>query len=188
VSAIGILITMFFRFPLGEICPLPEEFAAIGGWPVDAVPAVMPFVLRSKSKFGRSLQLQDTSYFFRGARVDILRLAKKMANPREARVSREVRLRVVLFLLLHRYCFEGFMTPEVLGDPRMMLIVEQIEAGRSPACLILGETVISLDRHFHDARMPYTGSSKLLLIWLLERLELIHPPENPGTYHALSYC
>jgi len=177
-----------FRFPLGEICPFPEEFAAIGGWPVAAVPAVMPFVLGSKIKFGRSLQLKDSSYFLRENRVDMLRLAQSMGYRRETRVSREVRLRVVLFLLLHRYCFEGFMTPTALGDPRMMLVVEQMEVGRSPACLILGETVIGLDRHFDNPQMPYTGSSKLLLIWLLERLQLIHPPANPATYHAMSYC
>ena len=40
-----------FRFPFGELCPLPEEFGAIGGWSRTTYPVEIPWAMSFRSRF-----------------------------------------------------------------------------------------------------------------------------------------
>jgi len=125
---------------------------------------------------------------FVGEKVDLIDLVNGMTNPRDYLISLAGRRRAILYALLQRYCFENLMAAGALGDLRIMIVVEQMEAGCRPATLILAETILGLDRRAGDRRVPYGGSPRLLLIWLMERLELLEPPACLEFYNAHSYC
>jgi len=91
-----------FRFLLGDICPFPEEFAAICGWRHDADPVVMPYTLGSRRRFADFLQLsrQEADRLFIDGKVRLIALVERMSNPKNDLISRAARRTTILYVLL----------------------------------------------------------------------------------------
>ena len=175
-----------FRFPFGEMCPLPEEFAAIGGWSPDAVPATIPLTVSHRSRFKSALFLEDRDMnaLLVGGFIHMVRFVRKFSNSRDPTLCTLSRRRALCFCLMQRYLFAGMMTSSAFGDMRLMSIVKQMEGGRNCAHLILGETIYGLDMKKRRRDRDLLGCPRILQLWLMEHLTLLDAPANCDTYAA----
>ena len=177
-----------FAFPGGDICPFPEEIAAIGGWDPDDVPAIPLSSQGYKNKFRDLLGLTkaEVDRYVTSKGVRMFDFVDRFINRNDPTISYVARRRAFGFCLLHCYIFQGHVDKEMRGDPLFLNLVEQLELRKSPACLCLGEIILGLDNRKANRELPYLGSPIILQIWLMERLRLIEPPVNMPGYRARS--
>ncbi|XP_074289125.1 uncharacterized protein LOC141614262 [Silene latifolia] len=178
-----------FAFPEGEICPLPEEFTVLGGWRTTQEPVVPDFVSNWTRKYREYLNLSrdEARTIVDGGKVDLLALVHKFRRANDPDIPIIYRRRAFGLILLHLYCFEGAIEiPSYRGQARLIRVVEQMENGVNPAWIILAETIKSLDAQKANPNAVFMGSTRLLQVWLSERLGLIDPPLKPEDYHVRS--
>ncbi|KAK9689499.1 hypothetical protein RND81_09G063200 [Saponaria officinalis] len=166
-----------FRFPSGEVCPLVEEFSAIGGWSHRAVQVALRTELSYRAQVQNFLELSGTQVddLFEGQRINMLRLSERFSNLSDTSISAEARRKALSFCLIHRYAFCDLMDERAFGLPRLVGVVEQMMVGRNPTSLILGETLVGLTDRLTSSVHEYRGSPRILQIWLMERLSVLAP-------------
>ena len=156
-----------FRFNMVEICPLPEEFKAILGSQLDsAYQIVTPsfeipdlhsiqYQMARMFSFSPQTSLQHVS----GAVITM----SSLLNSVVAIDKSEVYWPRLLALCL----YSQFLLTSLSGDcdPKILSILDQVEAGHNPFPLILAETIHGLDR-FAETR-HFFGSPMLLEVSLL---------------------
>jgi len=98
-----------FRFPFGELCPLPEEFGAIGGWSRTIVPVGIPWAMNFRSRFRSILFMSDAEMddLLVGGRIHMVKFAKRYSDPLNCHISPLTRRRALFFCLVQRYSFEA---------------------------------------------------------------------------------
>ena len=155
-----------FRFGNNEVCPLPEEFSAILGWPLMLEPC-MPsveehFFLNFERYLGLKPPLLSAVVYGRG--VDFSLFVTYFAG---LDVPKVFHLRALSFCIFARFLFskQGFGN----GDASLIEIVEQFASGRDPMPLVIGETLMGLDMLKSDPSSLPSGSPVLLQvrIWSL---------------------
>ncbi|KNA23105.1 hypothetical protein SOVF_026910 [Spinacia oleracea] len=173
-----------FRFGNNEVCPLPEEFSAILGWPIMPEPC-MPsveehFFLGFERYLGLKPPLLSAVVYGRG--VDLSLLVNYFAG---LDVLKAFRLRALNFCIFARFLF----SKQGLGnsDASLIEIVEQFASGRDPMPLVIGETLIGLDILKSDPSPWPSRSPVLFQVWLMERLMLVAPPENMESYNRKGF-
>ncbi|KAK9733029.1 hypothetical protein RND81_04G039300 [Saponaria officinalis] len=162
-----------FAFPDGEIFPLPEEFAPLGGWRVEMTP-VIPEILRGyKRKFMSDLGLSraEADEMIVDGGVDLLAIAWKFQGKSGIHVNSAHRHRAFGFCMLHYYLFEGRIeATSGIGEVQLLTGVEEMEGGRSPTWLVLAETIIGLDARNANP----------------EAWSMLDPPVKPDVYKPTS--
>jgi len=175
-----------FRFPFGELCPLPGEFGAIGGWSRTIDPVDIPLAMNFRSRFKNTMLLSDTEMddLLVDGRIQMVKFAQKYSNPLNNHITPLIRRRALCFCLVQRYLFEGMLGKSALGDMRLMSLVEQVEGGRTCAHIVLAETIYGLDLKKWGRERAFLGSPIMLQVWLMEHLNLLEPPVNYERYEA----
>ena len=156
-----------FRFKTMEICPLPEEFEAILGSQSDstcqiATPSFeipdlhsIQYHMARMFSFSPQTSLQHVS-------SDTI-IMSSLLNFVVAMDKLEVYWPQLLALCL----YSQFLLISFFGDcdPKILSILDQVEAGHNPFPLILAETIHGLD-HFAKTRR-FSGSPMLLEVSFL---------------------
>ena len=156
-----------FKFNTVEICPLPEEFEAILGSQSDSacqitIPSFkIPDLHSIQYQMARmfSFSPQTSLHHLSGAAITM----SSLLNSVVAIDKSEVYWPRLLALCL----YSQFLLILLSGDcdPKILSILNQVEAGHNPFPLILAETIHGLD-HFIETRR-FFGSPMLLEVSLL---------------------
>ena len=153
--------THCFRFFHDEICPLPEEFGAIIGYYSTDL-AVMPRINEYYYKdFEHFFDLRGTAlkHIVHGNIVDLTEFAHYFYdNPNPD--FRVYKRRAFLYCLFNQLLLVSGKDNE--GQSIIISVIEQVESGRNPMPLIVGETMLWLDALRKDSRAPLRGSPILL--------------------------
>lgn len=199
-----------FRFNNVELCPLPEEFAAILGSQLDSarqivIPSVgSPDLHFMQYQMARMFNLPPQSSLQHILGTDLL--MDSLLEAMTAMDNTEMcRSRMLAFCL-----YAQFLLVSTSGecDSKILNVLDQVEAGSNPFPLILAETIIGLD-NFAERRR-FSGSPMLLEVsslsfkfsiidlstilyrlysqlsqaWFHEKLRLLEPPRDIIHYRA----
>ena len=154
--------THCFKFDYDEICPLPEEFGAIFGFPgrnLIAMPTLREYYYQD---FERHLNLTDPDLnrIVCGNEVDLEKLANLYFNRPVSESYHVYRRRAYIFCMFSKLLFANGR----VGHACLASVLEHVESGRSPMPTCLGETFRGLDEAKADRKAIRKGSLVLLQV------------------------
>ena len=163
------------RFHTSEICPLPEEFAAILGknYHSTASMAIPSLDLSFPSFMVQLFDLPPSTLL--QCSIGNKMILQELLKHGKTKVSGSPSWRRILSFCLYAQFL--LISPDKMGDIQIAHIMEQVEEGANPFSVILAETLIGLDSAKEGGK--FQESPLLLQIWLKEKLSLIMPPANP---------
>ncbi|XP_056687037.1 uncharacterized protein [Spinacia oleracea] len=176
-----------FVFRGTEICPLPDEFAAILGYPTNATPATPGTIEEGKTTIGAFLGLDANTLaeIVVGDEVNLEKLVKHHFRPSKNMTEQKLNIRALVFCLLNHYLLSN--NNGEFGDIRLIPLISQMESCYSIIPLVVAETLLSADELKKDAKSEYLKGIPLLLhIWLMERLRLLETPADPKHYRPIA--
>ena len=137
-----------FIFNMVELCPLPEEFEAILGSQLDyacqiATPLFeildLHFIQHQMARMF-NFSPQTSLHYLSGAEINMNSLLDSVVATDKSEVHWP--------RLIALYLYSQFLLISSSGDcdPKILSILDQVEAGQNPFPLILAETVHGLDK------------------------------------------
>lgn len=151
-----------FRFNAVELCPLPEEFEAILGCQLDSSYQItIPHLIIPDI---HSIQLQMARMFDLAPQFSLCHIFNNevLTNSLLEVVVAVDNKRMHWFRMMALCLYAQFLLVSASGNcnPKILSIIDQVEAGLNPFPLILAETIIGLD-NFAETRQ-FSGSPLLL--------------------------
>ena len=153
-----------FCFGKNEICPMPDEFSAILGFPTATHPAVPRLSTSFVTSYERLLGLTsvEAKDMVDGRAVNMLKIVQKFRDPVTNLTEKRHRRRALCLCLLNLFLFVDGGGD--MGDASLIHVVEQIDADCSPVPMILVETLTCVDLVRADANQCFFGSPVLLQV------------------------
>ena len=142
---------------------MPDEFAAILGYPTNATPATPGTVEEGKTTIGAFLGLDANmlAEIVVGDKVNLAKLVKHHFRPSKNMTERKLNIRALVFCLLNHYLLSN--NNGEFGDIRLIPLISQMESCYSIMPLVVAETLLSADELKRDAKSEIFKGSPLLL-------------------------
>ena len=138
-----------------EICPLPDEFAAILGYPTNATPVTPGTIEEGKTTIRAFLGLDDNMFaeIVVDDKVNLAKLVKHYFRPSKNMTEQKLNIRALEFCLLNHYLLLN--NNGEFGDIRLIPLISQMEGCYSIMPLVVAETLLSADELKKDAKSEY---------------------------------
>ena len=123
------------------------------------MPSVSEYYYKDYERF-LDLRGKDLKNIVQSNNVDLKEFSRFYFDRPRSEFFHVYRRRAFLFFMLSQY----FLTNGKNNDGQAIIIsvLEQIESGRNPMPLIVGETMLSLDELKRNPKAPFRGSQILL--------------------------
>ena len=159
-----------FRFNTVKICPLPEEFEAILGLQSDSACQIAIPLFETLDLHSIQYQMARMFSFSSQTSLQHLSSATIMMSYLLYSVVAIDKSEVYWPRLLALCLYSQFLLISLSGDcdPKVLSILDQVEAGHNPFLLILAETIHGLD-HFVEIKC-FFGSPMLLEVDLFTQI------------------
>ena len=156
--------THCFRLFYDEICPLPEEFGAILGFnsmDLAVMPRVSEYYYKDYERFF-DLRGTDLKNIVHGNVIDLREFARYYFDKPNSGFFHVYKRRAFLFCMFSQLLLISGKDNE--GQAIIISVIEQVESGRNPMPLIVGETMLWLDALRKNPKAPLRGSPILLQV------------------------